>query len=67
MIDDADVPLLFALVIASAVVAAPSVDAILRMAAVAAVIGVVAHALLGAARALWRVARPAPRPTPRAR
>jgi hypothetical protein len=57
VIDDADVPLLLALLIVSAVVAAPSVNAILRMAAVAAGIGGVAHALFGAARLLWRATR----------
>jgi hypothetical protein len=64
VIDDADVPLLFALLIASAIFAAPNVDAIVRMAAISAVIGVVANLAFGGLRALWRASHPVLRAAP---
>ena len=64
MIDDADVPLVFALLIASALFAAPNVDAIVRMAAISAVIGVVANVVFGGLRALWRATNPVVRAAP---
>jgi len=46
------------------VFAAPNVDAILRMAATSAVIGVVVHVVVSALRALWRTTNPAVRAAP---
>lgn len=57
MIDDADVPLLFALVIASAVVAAPSVGVIVEMAAASAAIGATGCAALALLRHACRSCR----------
>jgi len=64
VIDDADVPLLFALLIASAIFAAPNVDAIVRMAAISAGIGVVSHVVFVCFRAFWRASNPMVRAAP---
>ena len=64
MIDDADVPLLFALLVASAVFAAPRLDVILQMAGASALIGGVGHLAYGAVRAVWRSRNPLVRAAP---
>ena len=57
VIDDADVPLLFALLIAAAVAASPNVRSIMTMAATSAAIGFTAHGAVALVRRARRARR----------